>query len=141
MYRKSAILTGLVGIVMFLSVVQGVQAGSSRGGRVDAASRNLGRGISNVVFSPFEIFDSVYNIQKEEGETAAITYGVIQGVTRTVTRIWVGSFEIVTFPVGRDPMIGPEFPVRGGVVNKLFQPEKRTEFTTPGHWQFDPSGI
>ncbi len=140
MLKKSSFFIGLAGLCMLVFTSADVQASTS-GSRLDDSWRQLGRGASNIVFSPLEIFDSVYNVQKEEGETAAVTYGFLQGVSRTFARIGVGCFEVATFPMGRNPMIGPEFPARGGVLNTILEPEKRTRSVDPGYWRFRPGGI
>ncbi len=61
-------------------------------------TRKLGRGLANFYFAPAEIFDSVTHVNKDEGNTAAATYGLWRGVGRTYERWGVGFFEVLTFP-------------------------------------------
>lgn len=106
-------------------------------GPVDRAARKLGRGISNIVFSPIEIYNSIYDVQKRDGEVAAVTYGLFQGTTRTVARTGLGIFEIATFPVGgHRPLLEPEFPARKGVLSTFFEPEKNSEYPESDEWKF-----
>tara|TARA_B100000609_G_C17055202_1_gene351134 strand:- start:67 stop:471 length:405 start_codon:yes stop_codon:yes gene_type:complete len=59
----------------------------------------LGRGIANCVFGPLEILIQPYDVMHEQGNVAALTYGVIKGVVWVVARECVGVVDIVTFPV------------------------------------------
>ena len=58
----------------------------------------LGRGISNVVFSPLELPMKWWDVQNEMGGIAGITYGTLRGVCFVLVRIGVGVADIVTFP-------------------------------------------
>jgi putative exosortase-associated protein (TIGR04073 family) len=61
--------------------------------------RKLGRGISNVLCGALEIPIKIYDVNREEGGIAALTYGTLKGVSYFVAREVVGVVEIVTFPV------------------------------------------
>jgi putative exosortase-associated protein (TIGR04073 family) len=85
--------------------------------------KKLGRGVSNLIFGPFEILIQPYEVNKEEGGISALTYGVFKGVYYFLTRAVVGVVEIVTFPFplpgaspsgfkdewGYGPLIQPEW--------------------------------
>ncbi len=133
MIRKSSLLIAAVG--MFVLSAAPLQAANRGDSRVDIATRKLGRGISNIVFSPVEIVNSVYTVQRNDGEVAAVTYGVLQGLTRTVARIGIGAYEVVTFPVGRRPIITPEFPARGGVLNAILEPHRTYDYPESDEWK------
>ena len=59
----------------------------------------LGRGIANIAFCWGEIFMKPYDVNKDKGAVAALTYGVIKGVAFTVARVGVGLTDILTFPM------------------------------------------
>ena len=59
----------------------------------------LGRGIANVAFGPLELLIRPYDVSKNQGNIAAVTYGVLSGVCWTVAREVVGVVDIVTFPI------------------------------------------
>jgi putative exosortase-associated protein (TIGR04073 family) len=80
-------------------------------------ARQLGRGACNIVTGLIEIPRNMHEINQERGGFAAISYGLARGVWRTAARIGVGVMEVVTFPMGWDAIIEPEFP---------FEPTKTT---------------
>ena len=65
----------------------------------DDALRKLGRGISNVITCPFEIFNQGSKVFQSDGPMAAGTYGVLKGVGMMGLRAIVGVYEVVSFPV------------------------------------------
>jgi putative exosortase-associated protein (TIGR04073 family) len=62
-------------------------------------TRKLGRGISNFFFAPAEIPVTIAKVNKEEGNAAAASYGVVRGVGRSATRHIAGFLEIVLWPI------------------------------------------
>ena len=58
----------------------------------------LGRGITNVAFSVFELPMKWTEVTNEKGGLAGLTYGTLKGVCYVVARIGVGVCDIVTFP-------------------------------------------
>ena len=71
--------------------------------------RQLGRGVANVVTGVCEIPFNIYNVNKEDGDFAAVTYGVLRGIWRFGVREVVGVGEIITFPFGWKSVVDPEF--------------------------------
>jgi len=65
----------------------------------DDALKKLGRGTANVATCPIEIVYRIGEANKESGPFAAVTWGLVNGVWRTVVRAVVGVYEIVSFPV------------------------------------------
>jgi putative exosortase-associated protein (TIGR04073 family) len=61
-------------------------------------TRKLGRGVSNFLFAPAELFVTVATINTQEGNSTAAGYGVIRGTGRTVQRNFAGLIEILSFP-------------------------------------------
>ncbi len=57
----------------------------------------LGRGVANVAFGPLEILIRPYDVNKDMGGIAAITYGVFSGIFHVIVREVVGVVEIATF--------------------------------------------
>ncbi len=60
--------------------------------------RKLGRGIANISSGFTEVYASMDQVIESEGSSAFLTYGLVRGVARTLTRFGVGVFEVVTFP-------------------------------------------
>jgi putative exosortase-associated protein (TIGR04073 family) len=87
--------------------------------------RKLGRGVVNVVFGVFEIPIKIYDVNKEDGGLAAVSYGSLKGIGYFVAREVVGVIEVATFPIpmpgatdtpnesgwGYGPWMRPEFVV------------------------------
>jgi len=65
----------------------------------------MGQGVANVLFAPAEILDSTYSLTMEEGPTVGATKGVVQGLSRMVMNVFVGTFQIVSspFPLKNNP--------------------------------------
>lgn len=61
-------------------------------------TRKLGRGIANLFLSPAEVPVTIATVNKNEGNSAAATYGVVRGVGRGVERSFAGLLEIISFP-------------------------------------------
>lgn len=64
----------------------------------------MGRGLANIALAPTEIIDSIYTLNQLEGPTVAWSKGLVQGVSRSVQDIAVGTGELVTSPIP----VGPE---------------------------------
>jgi putative exosortase-associated protein (TIGR04073 family) len=78
-------------------------------------TRKLGRGFSNFICAPAEVFVTVATINTYEGNSAANGYGVVRGVGRSFARHVAGLCEILTFPfpAWREsyyPMLPPDIP-------------------------------
>ncbi len=72
-------------------------------------TRKLGRGISNLLFGWSEFPTQIGEVNTHEGNSAALGYGVVRGVGRSVMRVGSGVFEILTFPI---PLVrGSYYPV------------------------------
>lgn len=75
--------------------------------------RKLGRGIANVVTAPAELIRVPELVNRKEGYVAAISVGLIQGISHMILRGLSGGIEILTFylpiPKGYMPLIRPEF--------------------------------
>lgn len=61
-------------------------------------TRKLGRGVSNVLFGITELPNTIAKIDDREGNSAALGYGVVKGLGRTLFRFGIGWYEIITFP-------------------------------------------
>jgi putative exosortase-associated protein (TIGR04073 family) len=71
-------------------------------------TRKLGRGLSNFFLGSAEIFSTVGQINKDEGNNAAFGYGMVRGFGRSATRHVAGFIEAVTAPF---PMHGTYYPL------------------------------
>lgn len=87
-FFNKTFLTGITVMIVFL-VCMDVNAGDP--------FRKLGRGIVNAVFGVLEIPIQGYEVNKEEGGLAAVTYGVVKGIGYFVAREVLGVVEIATF--------------------------------------------
>lgn len=80
------------------------------------ATRKLGRGVANLLFGFTEIPRSMIEVGRFHGQAAGATWGLAEGLFKTVARMAVGVVEIVTFPVPfpkaeyEQPILRPEFP-------------------------------
>jgi putative exosortase-associated protein (TIGR04073 family) len=61
-------------------------------------TRKLGRGLSNLFTGQSEFFVTYGKINTNEGNSAAVGYGVVRGLGRSATRHVAGLIEILTFP-------------------------------------------
>ena len=61
-------------------------------------TRKLGRGLSNLLYGITELPVTIAKINDQEGNSAALGYGVVKGLGRSLFRFGVGWYEIVTFP-------------------------------------------
>lgn len=65
----------------------------------DSFYDKLGRGLANITTAPTEMAVSHYDMIETEGDTTAFFKGfLVQGVSRMVTDIGHGIFEVVTSP-------------------------------------------
>ena len=60
--------------------------------------RKLSRGLANMTTGFTEIYSSLDQVNDSEGNSAMFSYGIVRGITRTLTRFGVGLYEVVTFP-------------------------------------------
>lgn len=91
--------------------------------------RKLSRALSNMIYGITEIPNSWAKVNREEGGSAAASYGTINGARKTVARLGFGIFELVTFP----------FPAYKGTYKAPYAPSIR-ESTHPstGYLEFPP---
>lgn len=61
-------------------------------------TRKLGRALGNILFGSSELVNSMVTINCEDGNSAAFSYGVVQGVGRTLERLGYGFYELALFP-------------------------------------------
>jgi putative exosortase-associated protein (TIGR04073 family) len=61
-------------------------------------TRKLSRGIANLVWGGTEFFTCMNQTNIREGNSSEWSYGLVRGVTRTVSRMGAGVYEIFTFP-------------------------------------------
>ncbi|OIO37790.1 MAG: hypothetical protein COT00_05000 [Candidatus Omnitrophica bacterium CG07_land_8_20_14_0_80_50_8] len=75
--------------------------------------KKLGRGLSNVAFGWLEFPQGIQDIGEKNNFIAAVTWGPIYGLGKTVLRTAAGVYEVGTFPLpvpeGFRPLLEPEF--------------------------------
>ncbi len=75
--------------------------------------KKLGRGLSNVVFGWLEFLKGIQDVGEENNFIAAITWGPLYGLGKTVVRTVAGAYEVATFPIpvpkNFEPLVRPEF--------------------------------
>ena len=102
-------VSGIILIVIFIAIFTCVSS--------DCYAQNMlrkfGRGLANIVTGPVEILREIEAAFFDEGPAAAVTYGVVSGIYKTVLREIVGVYEVVTFPIPLPaeymPILEPEF--------------------------------
>jgi putative exosortase-associated protein (TIGR04073 family) len=98
-------------------------------------TRKLGRGISNVAFGVAELPVQIARVNEREGNSAALSYGVVRGIGRSSMRIGAGLWEMLSFPfpVNR----GTYYPILPGHIRHIhggyeeFPPELGNESKYP----------
>ena len=61
------------------------------------STRKLGRAIGNIIYAIEELPTTMIRWNSEEGDYAGFSVGIVEGFTRTFTRIGYGFYELVTF--------------------------------------------
>ena len=61
------------------------------------ATRKLGRAVSNILFAVEEIPTPMIRWDDREGNNAAFSVGIVDGISRTISRVGYGFYELVTF--------------------------------------------
>src|SRR5437763_3312272 len=61
-------------------------------------TRKLGRGLSNLAFGWAEFPVQIARVNDREGNSAALTYGVVRGLGRSYMRFHAGVWEVFSFP-------------------------------------------
>src|SRR3982074_1489319 len=93
---KKQLLVGLAGFAVAARAIAAIQ---DPPGNDYGPTRKLGRGIGNFLFASAELPVTVGKINKEEGNSAAASYGIVRGLGRSTARHAVGLLEILTFPI------------------------------------------
>src|SRR5947208_3238896 len=92
---KKHLVVALVGVALAASAFADIQ---DPPGNDYGPTRKLGRGIGNFLYASSELPVTVCKINKEEGNAAAASYGIVRGLGRSTARHFTGLFEIFTFP-------------------------------------------
>lgn len=61
------------------------------------STRKLGRAIGNIIYAIEELPTTIIRWNSDEGDYAGFSVGIVEGFTRTFTRIGYGFYELVTF--------------------------------------------
>ncbi len=61
------------------------------------STRKLGRAIGNIVYGVAELPNTIIRWNGVEGDNAGFSVGLVEGVSRTFTRMGYGFYELVTF--------------------------------------------
>jgi len=93
---KKHLFLALIGFAFTASAIADIQDPPSSD---YGPTRKLGRGIGNFLFASSELPVTVCKINKEEGNAAAASYGIVRGLGRSTARHFTGLFEILTFPI------------------------------------------
>jgi putative exosortase-associated protein (TIGR04073 family) len=67
-------------------------------GREYGPTRKFSRGLSNVVFGISELPVQIARVNSREGNAAAVSYGVVRGISRSYWRLHTGLWEMFSFP-------------------------------------------
>jgi len=91
---KKSLFAGFVAVAFAVSAVADIQ---DPPGNDYGPTRKLGRGIGNFLYASSELPVSVCNVNKEEGNSGAASYGIVRGLGRSTARHFTGLYEIFTF--------------------------------------------
>jgi len=91
---KNRFLVGFVGFAIATTALSDIQ---DPPGNDYGPTRKLGRGIGNFLFASTELPNSICNVNRTEGNSAAASYGVVRGLGRSTARHFTGLYEIFTF--------------------------------------------
>ena len=91
---KNRFLVGFVGFAIATTALSDIQ---DPPGNDYGPTRKLGRGIGNFLFASTELPNSICNVNRTEGNSAAASYGVVRGLGRSTARHLTGLYEIFTF--------------------------------------------
>lgn len=108
----------ILGVVVLLCVFGAANPASALDGGGNRAVRQLSRGVANILGGVTEVPVTIHRVTQEEGHFAGLTLGTLKGLGRFLTREVVGVVEVVTFPMGREPIIEPEFPMEQDSLNR-----------------------
>ena len=61
------------------------------------ATRKLGRALGNIIYGVIEIPEQIARKTNEDGRKAGFSFGVVDGVDRSLHRLGYGFYELVTF--------------------------------------------
>lgn len=61
------------------------------------STRKLGRAVSNIFYGIAEVPNTIIRWNGTEGDNAGFSVGLVEGVSRTFTRMGYGFYELVTF--------------------------------------------
>ena len=89
-------------------------------------TRKLSRGLSNVVFGFAEVPVQIARVNEREGNSAALSYGVVRGIGRTYMRFHAGLWEMFSFP----------FPTNHGTYRPILPSHHR--YIHAGYEEFPP---
>ncbi len=121
-------------ILLTTAIIMGWASGGTAG-VMDDTLRQLGRGVSNIAVGFIEIPENMLDVQREDGEVAAMSYGLMRGVWRCGVRTAVGAFEILTCPARFEPIVTPEFPARNGVIDTIIESDKLPNENLVEDWE------
>ena len=116
MKMRSWFLVG--GLVAVLACVMSAPDASA-----DDALRRFGRGLSNLVWGWTDVPLTMHQEDTMNGPASALTYGIVKGVAKLVSRTAVGVYEAgffyLPFPDAYWPILKPEFPLEQYNLNVL----------------------
>lgn len=73
------------------------------------SGEKLARGVTNIVFSPMEIFKSIEDDFLHDQIPRMITVAPFEGILRMFGRVLVGCYETATFYVPQKPILKPAY--------------------------------
>ena len=91
---KNRFVVGFIGFAIATTALADIQ---DPPGNDYGPTRKLGRGIGNFLYASTELPNSICNVNRTEGNSAAASYGVVRGLGRSTARHFTGLYEIFTF--------------------------------------------
>ena len=103
MDRNTILITcALVCTLMMASVVQ------ANSNQSDFPNK-LNQGLANIVFGIIEIPKNVINITNHQNIFVGVTVGTIRGIVHSVSRVAVGSIQLLTSPIPTSEFAAPAY--------------------------------
>ena len=98
-----------ISLILVLFLIPNAWAYEPEKPYVNKAAEKLGRGLVNIVFSPVEITSAIESNVAAGNPYKTALLAPMEGALKMIGRVFVGSYEAVTFFVPQDPILKPAY--------------------------------
>ncbi|MCX7019750.1 MAG: exosortase system-associated protein, TIGR04073 family [bacterium] len=120
MIRRMSIAAAMAALLAFYCATAAAQRYGDEYRETSTFGRmqnKLGRGLANVITGAIEIPKNISNEWRKSDPVTGVIVGGVKGIGWAATRVAVGAFETVTFPVpvppNYEPLMQPALPLPG----------------------------